>query len=112
MVNGFCYFKKDGFIPERGDILVYNNIIPNEDKPENNVWYDHMGIVISFDGDSMMVAEGNAGNKNVSDIIKRKYDDTIGCCIRIPKNYLYDGWKTDYKTGEVRILKYAENNFG
>jgi len=107
--NGFCYFEKSDFIPERGDILVYNNIIPKEDKAENSAWHDHIGIVTSCDGDSLMVAEGNAGNKNVSGIIKRKRDDTNGCYIRIPKDYSYDGWKVDYKTGEIKTVSYTED---
>ena len=110
MENGFCHFEKDGFAPERGDILIYNNIIPKEDKPDNGPWHDHIGVVISSDGDSLMVAEGNAGNKNVSDILKRKRDDTIGCYIRIPKDYLYDGWKTDFKTGKIKTVNYDVAN--
>jgi len=110
MDNGFCYFEKDGFIPGHGDILIYNNIIPKEDKPENSAWHDHIGIVVSSDRDSLMVAEGNAGNKNISSIIKRKRDDTIGCYIRIPEDYQYDGWKTDFKTGEKKSTIYMEGN--
>ena len=86
--------------------MIYNNIIPKEDKEENSAWHDHIGIVLSLDDDSLLVAEGNAGNKNVSDIIKRKRDDTIGCYIRIPSDYAYDGWKTDYKTGEIKTVKF------
>ena len=107
MENGFCHFEKDGFTPERGDILIYNNIIPKEDKPENSRWHDHIGIVLSCDGDSLTVAEGNAGNKNVSGIINRKRDDTIGCYIRIPKDYKYDGWKIDFKTGDEKVVSYT-----
>ena len=108
MDNGFCFFEKDGFNPERGDIVIYNNIIPKEDKPENSAWHDHIGIVLSYDGDSLMVAEGNADNKNVSGTISRKRDDTIGCYIRIPKDYKYDRWKIDFKTGEEKVVNYTE----
>ena len=108
MENGFCYFEKDGFIPGRGDIVIYNNIIPKDDKPQNSAWHDHIGIVLSCDGDSLTVAEGNADNKNVSGIIKRKRDDTIGCYIRIPKGYMYDGWKIDFKTGEEKVVIFTE----
>jgi len=45
---------------------------------------------------------------NVSGIISRKRDDTIGCYIRIPENYQYGGWKIDYKTGEEKIVNYME----
>lgn len=91
MENGFCYFEKDSFIPERGDIIIYNNLFPKEDKPKNSTWCDHIGVVISCDKDGLMVAEGNADNTNISDIVHRKRDDTIGCYIRIPKDYTYDG---------------------
>ena len=61
-----------------------------------------------FNGDRLMVAEGNAGNKNVLGIITRKRDDSIGCYIRIPKDYKYDGWKINFKTGEEKIVNYTE----
>lgn len=98
----------DGFTPERGDILIYNNIIPHEDKLENSAWHDHIGIVLSCEDDSLIVAEGNVGNKNISGIVSRKRDDKIGCYIRIPKSYSYDGWKIDFKTGETKIVDYLE----
>ena len=106
--NGFCYYEKDGFVPARGDIVIYNNIVPIEHKEENNAWHDHIGIVLSLDGNSLMVAEGNADNKNASDIVKRKRDNTIGCYIRIPNDYVYNGWNIDYKTGETRIVSFME----
>jgi len=105
--NGFCHCDKDGFTPRRGDIVIYNNIIRPEDKYPNNSPYDHMGIVLACDSDELLVAEGNVGNKNVSDIVRRKRDDTIGCYIRIPEDYSYDGWKIDFKTGEIRVVDYA-----
>ncbi len=106
MENGFCHFEKDDFTPERGDIVIYNNIIPKEDKPENSTWCDHMGVVVFCRNDNLMVAEGNTGNKNVSDIISRRRDNTIGCYIRIPKDYIYDGWKIDFKTGKEKIVTF------
>ena len=106
--NGYCYYEKDGYVPERGDIVIYNNIIPDEFKEENSEWHDHIGIVLSIDDNYILVAEGNTDNKNVSDIIKRKRDDTIGCYIKIPNDYIYDGWKIDYKTGASRIVNFME----
>jgi hypothetical protein len=110
MESGFCYFEQDGFTPERGDIVVYNNIIPKEDKPENSTWCDHIGVVLSCDDDNLNVAEGNVGNKNVSGIVSRKRDGTIGCYIRIPEGYKYDGLKIDYKTGEEKVVNFMEGN--
>ena len=108
MANSLCRFEKDGFVPERGDIVIYTNIIPKEDKPENSTWCDHIGIVLSCTGDTLTVAEGNGGNQNVSGIVERKGDETIGCYIRIPKDYSYDGWKIDFKTGEIKTIDYSE----
>lgn len=105
--NGFCHYEKDGFTPRRGDIVIYNNIIRPEDKYPNSSPYDHMGIVLACDSDELLVAEGNVGNKNVSDIVRRRRGDTIGCYIRIPEDYSYDGWKIDLKTGEIRVVDYA-----
>jgi hypothetical protein len=34
---------------------------------------------------------------------KQTPDETIGCYLRIPSDYIYDGWKIDFKTGEVRV---------
>ena len=46
----------------------------------------------------------------VSAIISRKRDDAIGCCIRIPKDYVYEGWKTDFKTGKTKTIKFMEED--
>ncbi len=107
MENRFCHFEKDGFLPERGDIVIYNNIIPQADKSESSTWCDHIGIVVSCGSDRLTVAEGNVGNKNTSGIIDRRRDGTIGCYIRIPEDYGYDGWKTDFKTGTMKTVKWA-----
>jgi len=90
--------------------VVYNNIIPEENKEKNSKWHDHIGIILSCDSESLMVAEGNVDNKNVSDIKKRMRNNTIGCYIRIPQDYSYDGWKTDYKTGEIKTVAYMEGD--
>lgn len=108
--NGFCFFEKDGFVPQHGDIVIYNNIIPKEDKPASSTWCDHIGVVVSCAKDSLMVAEGNADNNNVSAILSRKRDDTIGCYVHIPKDYVYDGWKIDFKTGKTKITKFMDED--
>lgn len=94
--NSFCFYEKDGFLPSRGDIVIYNNIIPPENKPKGP-WHDHTGIVLSCESEYLIVAEGNINNQNVSGVIKRRRDNTIGCFVRIPDDYKYDGWKCDYK---------------
>ena len=108
MANDFCRFEKDGFVPERGDIIIYKNIIPKDDKPENSTWCDHIGIVLSCIDGTLIVAEGNVGNQNVSGIVERSLDETVGCYIRIPKDYSYDGWTIDFKTGEIKTVEYLE----
>ena len=47
MENGFCRSEQDGFAPERGDIVIYDNVIPAENKHPNGARYDHMGITAS-----------------------------------------------------------------
>ena len=47
MENGFCRSEQDRFAPERGDIVIYDNVIPAENKHPNGARYDHMGITAS-----------------------------------------------------------------
>lgn len=93
----FCFYEADGFIPSRGDIVIYNNIIPPENKQKNSPWHDHIGIVLSCEKEYLLVAEGNMNNENVSGLIKRKRDNTIGCFVRIPDGFEYDYYTCDYK---------------
>ena len=95
--NHFCFYEKDGFMPSRGDIVIYNNIIPQENKQKNSPWHDHIGVVLSCEHEFLVVAEGNINNQNVSGIIERKRDHTIGCFVRIPENFTFDVSKCDYK---------------
>ena len=95
--NNFCYYEKDGFEPSRGDIVIYNNIIPPENKEKNSKWHDHIGVVLSCENEFLIVAEGNIDNRNVSGVIKRKRDNTIGCFVRIPDGFKYYAWNCDYK---------------
>lgn len=92
-----CFYEADGLIPSRGDIVIYNNIIPPEHKQKNSPWHDHIGIVLSCEREDLLVAEGNMNNENVSGIIRRKRDNTIGCYIRIPDDFEYDYYLCDYK---------------
>jgi hypothetical protein len=102
--NHFCFYEKDGFIPSRGDIVIYNNIVSPDNKPKDSAWHDHIGIVLSCESEFLVVAEGNINNRNVSGIIKRKRDNTIGCFIRIPEAYECDGWDCDYKAYLMNTL--------
>ena len=102
--NGFCFYEKDGFIPSRGDIIIYNNIVSLDNKPKDSAWHDHIGIVLFCESEFLVVAEGNINNQNVSGVIKRRRDNTIGCFVRIPDDYKYDGWKCDYKAYLINIV--------
>lgn len=103
--NGFIFSEKDKIKPCRGDIVIYNNIIHKENKTKDSLWHDHIGIILSCDKDDfLIVAEGNIDNKNVSGIIKRRRDNTIGCYLRIPDGYQYEGWKCDYKASMIYML--------
>jgi len=104
--NGFCFYEKDGFTPSRGDIVIYNKIIPKENKSPNTPWYDHNGVILSVSSETITVAEGNIGNRNISGIIERNRKGNIGCYLRIPDGYEYDGWKYDYKTARIRQRKF------
>lgn len=97
--GGFFFRDTDSFSPQRGDIIIYDHIVPENKKPENSPWHDHIGIITSVQGDYLTVAEGNIGNDNVSGLVIRNRGDRIGGFIRIPEGYIYDGDKYDYKTG-------------
>lgn len=99
--KGFVFKDHEGIIPERGDIVIYNNIIPEGRKQENSPWHDHIGILLSIEEDYFLVAEGNVDNGNISGIVKRKRDNTIGCFLRIPDGIEYDGFLCDYKASEI-----------
>ena len=97
-------FTKDSasFLPARGDIVIYRNIVPPEKKDDVNTPTDHMGIVVFVDQNGFQAAEGNIGNENMSGVIHRKHHVNIEGFIRIDGKYEYDGWKYDYKSGEIR----------
>ncbi len=95
--NGFRRDDRDGFNPQRGDIVIYRNIIPFEYRQPNSLWCDHIGIVLACAGDRLTAAEGNVDNRNESGVVSRTRGDRIGCYLRIPDGYSYDGWKFDYQ---------------
>ncbi len=88
--NNFLHIECSDFTPRRGDIVIYNNIISEPYKQKDSLWCDHLGIVLSCTTEYLTAAEGNVGNNNVSGIMDRKRDDTIGCYIRIPEDYVSD----------------------
>ena len=71
---------EEGFIPEVGDIVIYDKVFENQE-------HDHIGIVIENREDTILAAEGNINNK--SGIIERQKDEHIRAYIRIPDGYKY-----------------------
>lgn len=109
VAHGYA-FREGEFEPQRGDIVIYDKIIPPERKPKGSMWCDHMGVVVSVEGNTLVVAEGNEGNLNVSAIVRRPRDAHIGCYIRIPDGYEDDGWKIDFDTGEEKLVLYKRES--
>ena len=105
--NKLGYFIKDepGVIPERGDIIIYKNSIPPENKPEDqrDIPTDHIGIILSCDGKNFTVAEGNVNNENVSGILTKPLHKNTEGYIRIDNSFNYKDWKFDYMTGTERL---------
>jgi 5'-deoxynucleotidase YfbR-like HD superfamily hydrolase len=105
--HGYCFKADELFIPQRGDLVVYKNIIPKGNKPENGTWCDHIGIVLNTNENTIIVAEGNVNNQNVLGIVKRNRNENIDSYIRITNNYEYKSWMIDYKTGNVKTKLYT-----
>ena len=72
----------EGFIPEAGDIVLYDRVF------ENGA-HDHIGIVLENRGQTILAAEGNVGN--VSGLMERPQDEHIRAYIRIPDGFRYTG---------------------
>lgn len=70
------------FIPEAGDIVLYDRVFINLE-------HDHIGIVTENKTNSIITAEGNIFNDNISGILERKKDEHIRAYIRIPNNFSY-----------------------
>ena len=85
---GFIHMP-EGFAPRRGDIVIYNRIIPVKYRERNGLWHDHIGIVLACDAETITVAEGCIDNRNVGGIVTRNRDEHIGRYLRFPENYKY-----------------------
>ncbi len=70
-------------IPEAGDIVLYDRVFIN-------IEHDHIGIVIENKTTTIIVAEGNTYNDNISRILERNKDEHIRAYIRIPNHFSYD----------------------
>ena len=72
----------DNFIPAAGDIVLYDRVFINAE-------HDHIGIILENRPDSIIVAEGNTYNDNISRVLIRGKDEHIRAYIRIPNNFNY-----------------------
>ncbi len=77
------YHKKaDCFLPEAGDIVLYDRVFINQE-------HDHIGIILDINNDTIIAAEGNISHDNISGITHRPIDEHIRAYIRIPNGYKY-----------------------
>lgn len=88
-IEGFYHENTPDFAPERGDIVIYDDVLPLDKKPPNSPWHDHIGVLVECEGDHLLVAEGNADGNNVTGLIPRKKNARIGGFIRVPDEYQY-----------------------
>lgn len=77
------FYSPENIEPKRGDIVVFDKLVSDN-------LHDHIGIVLSSDGNCMDVAEGNADNKNVSRIVYRCCRQSVAGFIRIKNKYNYE----------------------
>ncbi|RPJ43461.1 MAG: CHAP domain-containing protein, partial [Chloroflexi bacterium] len=81
--TGFFHPASDPtFAPQRGDLVIYDNIV-------NNGPHDHIGIVLHRHGQTIQTAEGNIDNR--SGIFQRSRKENVNGYIRIPDRYLPPG---------------------
>lgn len=74
--------RSERFSPEPGDIVIYDRVFINQE-------HDHIGIILEVNSNTIIVAEGNTFNDNISRVIERTIDDHIRAYIRIPNGYKY-----------------------
>jgi hypothetical protein len=78
---GFFYEDgKSGFIPQRGDIVIYEKLLSDHE-------HDHIGIVLACDDQEIYVVEGNVNNENYSGVLHRDRWNYIRGYIRIDNEY-------------------------
>ena len=74
--------RNENFVPKPGDIVIYDRVFINQE-------HDHIGIILEVKDNTIIVAEGNTFNDNISRVIERPIDDHIRSYIRIPDGYRY-----------------------
>lgn len=70
------------FVPSAGDIVLYDRVFMNCE-------HDHIGIILENKPLSIIAAEGNTFNDNISRVLERDKDEHIRAYIRIPEFFSY-----------------------
>ncbi|MDP5274910.1 CHAP domain-containing protein [Chengkuizengella axinellae] len=78
--TGFFYYDDQNFRPQRGDIVIYEKLLSNNS-------HDHIGIVLDYEDQEILVAEGNKDNENYSSVFSRCRERNILGYIRIDNEY-------------------------
>lgn len=102
-INAGIWVENDAYVPDVGDVVLY-------DWDDNGVgdctgWSDHVGIVISCDGSTIRVIEGNKSNTvGYRDIAVN------GKCIRgfITPHYAAGGSTTPQPSGKKSVQEVAK----
>ncbi|WP_245864096.1 CHAP domain-containing protein [Paenibacillus donghaensis] len=82
--TGFFYGDgQNGFIPQRGDIVIYDQLLSDDS-------HDHTGIVLACGDKEILIAEGNRDNQNYSSVFYRDRWHCILGYIRIDNDYQFD----------------------
>ena len=74
--------RGSGFVPEAGDIVIYDRVFINRE-------HDPIGIVLKVSEESILAAEGNIFDENISGLVERAMDDHIRAFIRLPDGFVY-----------------------
>ncbi len=74
--------RGSGFVPEAGDIVIYDRVFINRE-------HDHIGIILKVSEESILAAEGNIFDENVSGLVERARDEHIRAFIRLPDGFIY-----------------------
>lgn len=74
-----CWVEADDYVPKIADCLMYDWQDAKDGKGENVGVADHVGMVISINGNNMVIMEGNKGSNGV---VGRRNMKVNGACIR------------------------------
>lgn len=93
---GLCFTEKDGETPARGDLVIRSASEPRSREAS-------IGVVLTVEAERLTVAQGPFDRQNLAGLTEWSRSDLDVCYLRIPDGCLYDGWKYDYKTQQLRM---------